>query len=68
MLLASTAAEANRVFGSSKFRHAKQCDARTGVVPGYGSPRCRMQAPLACGERQIVYIFGFRYIHVGSCR
>ena len=68
MLFSAPAAEAGGLFGSHKDRFDKHCDRGEGLQPGYGSPRCRMEAPLACGERQLVNFFGLRYMHIGSCK
>jgi hypothetical protein len=68
MLLSASDAEAGHLFGSHKDRFDKHCDRQEGLQPGYGSPRCRIEAPLACGERQLVNFFGLRYVHVGSCK
>ena len=65
-LLGAPSAQAGGLFGHSRDRHDKHCDGRAGLEPGYGSPRCRMEAPLAPGERQFVNFFGFRYVHVGT--
>lgn len=67
LLCATPAAQAGgRLFGSSKDRYDKHCDDRAGFAPGYGSPRCRMEAPLAPGQTQVYIFLGHRFIHVGS--
>jgi hypothetical protein len=52
------AAQAGGVFAAGKGRD-KHCDEGQGYLPGYGSPRCRMEAPPPPGQRQKV-IYGRR--------
>lgn len=52
---------ADAAYAGKGHRFDKQCDEGQGMEPGYGSPRCRMEASCPA-EMKTVIILGMRFL------